>query len=72
MFESHHPFTHRRILNAILEKYLIEDSDAKNLRTLEQQHGIEEHSFEWPSEFGEALKFQVKEYFEGEAKRRNV
>ncbi|KAG0600624.1 hypothetical protein M758_11G048500 [Ceratodon purpureus] len=72
MFESHHPFTNRKILDAILAKYEIDASDCKHLETLEQQHGIPEHSFEWPSAFGEALKFQVKEYFEGEAKRRNV
>lgn len=72
MFESHHPFTHRKILNAILEKYEIKDAEEMHLETLEQQYGIEEHKFEWPSAFGEALKFEVKQYFEGEAKRRNV
>ena len=72
MFESHHPFTQQKFLYAILEKYEIEATDAKHLRTLEEQHGIEEHKFEWGSAFGAALKFQVKEYFEVEAKRRNV
>jgi len=72
MFESHHPFTSRAALNAILAKYEIDASDSKRLQTLEEQHGIPEHQFEWPSAFGEALKFQVKEYFQGEANRRNV
>lgn len=72
MFESHHPFTNRKILDAILMKYEIDASDSKHLQTLEQLHGVPEHSFEWPSAFGEALKFQVKEYFEGESKRRNI
>ncbi|KAG0565098.1 hypothetical protein KC19_8G164100 [Ceratodon purpureus] len=72
MFESHHPFTNRKILDAILAKYEIDASDSKHLETLEQRHGVAEHSFLWPSGFGEALKFQVKEYFQGEATRRNV
>lgn len=72
MFECHHPFTHRRILDAILEKYEIKGADEKHLETLEQKYGIEEHKFEWPSAFGEALKFEVRQYFEGEAKKRNV
>jgi hypothetical protein len=72
MFESHHQFANRAVLDAILAKYEIDASDSKRLQTLEQKHGVVEHNFEWPSAFGEALKFQVKEYFQGEAKRRNV
>ncbi|KAL3684049.1 hypothetical protein R1sor_002071 [Riccia sorocarpa] len=72
MFESHHPFTHRRILDAILEKYELDETLSRDLKTLEEQHGIDEHRFNWKSDFGDALKFHVKEYFQAEAKRRNV
>ncbi|BBN04599.1 protein MpFAD4 [Marchantia polymorpha subsp. ruderalis] len=72
MFESHHPFTHRKILDAILQKYELDEESSRHLKTLEEQHGIAEHRFNWKSEFGDALKFHVKEYFEAEAKRRNV
>lgn len=72
MFESHHQFANRAVLDAILAKYEIDATDSKGLKTLEEVHGVVEHEFEWPSAFGEALKFQVKEYFQGEAKRRNV
>lgn len=72
MFESHHPFTNRQVLDAILAKYEIDASESKHLETLEQRHGIPEHNFDWPSAFGEAVKFQVKEYFQGEAKRRGL
>nr|PNR35346.1 hypothetical protein PHYPA_023246 [Physcomitrium patens] len=72
MFESHHPFTDRKILDAILMKYEISSSNSRNLETLEQRYGVAEHSFQWPSAFGEALKFDVKQYFESEAKRRNI
>lgn len=72
MFESHHPFTHRKILDAILEKYELSETQSEAYLTLEEQHGIPEHPFIWKSEFGEALRFQVREYFEIEAKRRGV
>ncbi|KAL3684054.1 hypothetical protein R1sor_002076 [Riccia sorocarpa] len=72
MFESHHPFTHRSVLDAILEKYELNGSSSRDLRTLEDQHAIVEHPFNWKSDFGDALKFHVKEYFQAEAKRRNV
>lgn len=72
LFESHHPFANRASLDAILSKHEIDASDSKHLETLEQRHGVPEHSFEWPSAFGAALKAEVKEYFEGEARRRGV
>ncbi|KAL2635770.1 hypothetical protein R1flu_007249 [Riccia fluitans] len=72
MFESHHPFTHRRVLDAILERYEMDEPSSRHLTTLEEQHGIPEHQFHWKSEFGDALKLQVKEYFEAEATRRSA
>ncbi|KAL2635758.1 hypothetical protein R1flu_007237 [Riccia fluitans] len=72
MFESHHPFTPRGTLDAILRRYELDESSARNLKTLEEQHGIPDHPFNWKSDFGDALKFHVKEYFQAEAKRRNV
>ncbi|KAL2635760.1 hypothetical protein R1flu_007239 [Riccia fluitans] len=72
MFESHHPFTDRRVLDAILQKYELDEAASQRLQTLEEQHGIPDHTFVWKSDFGDALKFHVREYFQAESKRRNV
>eukprot|EP00043_Microstomoeca_roanoka_P004505 m.50109 g.50109 ORF g.50109 m.50109 type:complete len:448 (-) comp12525_c0_seq1:562-1905(-) len=81
LFESHHPFTNRAYLEKVLAKY--ETTEPCELLS-EQDQGTE---FVWPehekkddkpaevapiSDFGRELVQQVRQYFEAEAKRRNV
>jgi hypothetical protein len=76
LFVAHHPFTSPSKLDAVLRKYEVSEEDAQQRRweeaILKDNDLGDDYQWKWSDPFEVELKKEVKQYFEGEAKRRGV
>eukprot|EP01089_Gocevia_fonbrunei_P006819 TRINITY_DN17830_c0_g1_i1.p1 TRINITY_DN17830_c0_g1~~TRINITY_DN17830_c0_g1_i1.p1 ORF type:complete len:465 (+),score=82.76 TRINITY_DN17830_c0_g1_i1:34-1428(+) len=82
LFESHHPFTSRAKLKAILAKYEVSEDEVKrlNLLTFEEKSKDTREVFDWGvggidrefPPFEKEVKEEVYDYFKKESERRGI
>ena len=76
LFVAHHPFSSPAKLDAVLAKYEVPEEDVNKRRleeTILKENDLgDDYQWSWSDPFELELKKEVKQYFEGEAKRRGV